>query len=142
MSLWIHDTNHVTYLQNSHPNVLQRLSTVNPKDVAITAITAEEKIRGWFKFMDVNSDCCIWAYKGFKDTLTYFKKVNVLDFDENAYQIYRDLKKKLNNKVGTKDLQIAAIALSVNVIIATSNLKEIISLCCSMLKAKLLMNNF
>jgi tRNA(fMet)-specific endonuclease VapC len=74
--------------------------------------------------MDVNSDRCIWAYKGFKDTLTYFKKVNVLDFDENAYQIYRDLKKQLTNKVGTKDLQIAAIALSVNGIIVTSNLKD------------------
>lgn len=124
MSLWILDTNHVTYLQNSHPNVLQHLSTVNPKDVAITIITAEEKIRGWLKFMDANSNRCIWAYNGFKDTLTYFKKVNVLDFDENAYQIYRDLKKKLTNKVGTKDLQIAAIAISVNGIIVTSNRKD------------------
>ena len=124
MSLWILDTNHVTYLQNSHPNVLKHLSTVNPKNVAITAITAEEKIRGWFSVMNVNSERCVWAYKGFKDTLTYLKKVNVLDFDENAYQIYRDLKKKLTNKVGTKDLQIAAIALSVNGIIVTSNLKD------------------
>ena len=123
MSLWILDTNHVTHLQNSHPNVLKHLSTVNPKDVAITAITAEEQIRGWFKVMNVNSDRCVWAYKGFKDTLTYLKKVNVLDFDENAYQIYRDLKRKLTN-VGTKDLQIAAIALSVNGIVVTSNHRD------------------
>jgi hypothetical protein len=88
MSLWIHDTNHVTYLQNSHPNVLQRLSTVNPKDVAITAITAEEKIRGWFKFMDVNSDCCIWAYKGFKDTLTSILRT-VLKNEKKSYSSYK-----------------------------------------------------
>ncbi len=124
MSLWILDTNHVIYLQNSHPNVLKHLSTVNSKDVAITAITAEEQIRGWFKVMNVNSDRCVWAYKGFKDTLTYLKKVNVLDFDENAYQIYQDLKKKLTNKVGTKDIQIAAIALSVKGIVVTSNHKD------------------
>jgi len=124
MSLWILDTNHVRYLLDSHPNVLQRLTTVNQKDVAITAVTAEEQIRGWLRFMDANSDRCVWAYKGFKDTLEYLKLVNVLDFDEKAYQIYRDLKKKLNNKVGTKDLQIAAIALSVNGIIVTSNLKD------------------
>jgi len=124
MSLWILDTNHVIYLQNSHPNVLKHISTVNPKDVAITAITAEEQIRGWFKFMNVNSDRCVWAYKGFKDTLAYLKKVNVLDFDENAYQIYRDLKQKLTNKVGTKDLQIAAIALSVKGIVVTSNHRD------------------
>jgi tRNA(fMet)-specific endonuclease VapC len=124
MSLWILDTNHVIYLQNSHPNVLKHISTVNPKDVAITAITAEEQIRGWFKVMNVNSERCVWAYKGFKDTLTYLKKVNVLDFDENAYQIYRDLKQKLTNKVGTKDLQIAAIALSVKGIVVTSNHRD------------------
>lgn len=41
---------------------------------------------------------------------------------ENAYQIYRDLKKKY--KVGTKDLQIAAIALSVNGIVVSSNYKD------------------
>jgi tRNA(fMet)-specific endonuclease VapC len=122
MGLRILDTNHVTHLQKSHPNVLKHLSTINPKNVAITAITAEEQIRGWLKVMNVNSDRCVWAYKGFKDTLTYLKKVNVLDFDENAYQIYRDLKKKY--KVGTKDLQIAAIALSVNGIVVTSNHKD------------------
>lgn len=124
MSLWILDTNHVTYLQHSHPNVLKHISTVNPKDVAITAITAEEQIRGWFRGMNVNSERCVWAYTGFKNTLAYLKKVNVLDFDENAYQIYRDLKKELTNKVGTKDLQIAAIAISVNGIIVTSNRKD------------------
>lgn len=124
MSLWILDTNHMTYLQHSHPNVLKHLSAINPKDVAITAITAEEQIRGWLKFMDVNSHRCLWAYKGFKETLTSLKRVNVLDFDENAYQIYRDLKKKLTNKVATKDLQIAAISLSVKGIVVTSNHKD------------------
>ena len=124
MSLWILDTNHMTYLQHSHPNVLKHLSTINPKDVAITAITAEEQIRGWLKFMDVNSSRCLWAYKGFKETLASLKRVNVIDFDENAYQIYRDLKKKLTNKVATKDLQIAAISLSVKGIVVTSNHKD------------------
>ena len=124
MSLWILDTNHMTYLQHSHPNVLKHLSAINPKDVAITAITAEEQIRGWLKFMDVNSHRCLWAYKGFKETLTSLKRVNVLDFDENAYQIYRDLKKKLTNKVAKKDLQIAAISLSVKGIVVTSNHKD------------------
>ena len=124
MSLWILDTNHVIYLQNSHPNTLKRLATVKPTDIAITAITAEEQIRGWLKHMDVRSERCIWAYQGFKDTLAYLSVVNILDFDANAYQVYLNLKKLLTNKVGTKDLQIAAIALSLNGIIVTSNHKD------------------
>ena len=124
MSLWILDTNHLRYLLDSHPNILQRLATVNPEDVALTAITAEEQIRGWLKFMNPNSNRCVWAYEGFKNTLTYLKNINVLAFDENAYQIYLDLKKKLANKVGTKDLQIAAIAILVNGIVVTSNHKD------------------
>jgi tRNA(fMet)-specific endonuclease VapC len=124
MSLWILDTNHVRYLQDSHPNILKRLAVTNPEDVAITDITAEEQIRGWLKFMDVKSAHCIWAYKGFRDTLAYLEAVNILGFDENAYQIYLDLKKRLTNRVGTKDLQIAAIALSVHGIVVTSNHKD------------------
>ncbi|PZU92215.1 MAG: nucleic acid-binding protein [Pseudanabaena sp.] len=124
MSLWILDTNHIRYLQNSHPNILKRLVVANPKDVAITDITAEEQIRGWLKFMDVKSERCVWAYKGFRDTLAYLGTINILNFDENAYQIYLDLKKQLTNRVGTKDLQIAAIALSVGGIVVTSNYKD------------------
>jgi len=124
MSLWILDTNHVTYLENSHPNILKHLETMNPAHIAITAITAEEKIRGWLKEMNPSSDRCVWAYKGFKDTLAYLKGINVLDFDANAYQVYLNLKKQLTYKVGTKDLQIAAIALSVNGIVVTRNYKD------------------
>jgi tRNA(fMet)-specific endonuclease VapC len=124
MSLWILDTNHVTYLENNHPNILKRLETMNPAHIAITAITAEEKIRGWLTEMNRSSDRWIWAYQGFKDTLAYLSVVNVLDFDANAYQVYLNLKKLLTNKVGTKDLQIAAIALSLNGIIVTSNHKD------------------
>jgi tRNA(fMet)-specific endonuclease VapC len=124
MSLWILDPNHVIYLQNLHPNILKHLATVKPTDIAITAITAEEQIRGWLKHMDVRSDRCIWAYQGFKDTLAKLKEVNILNFDANAYQVYLNLKKLLTNKVGTKDLQIAAIALSLNGIVVTSNHKD------------------
>ena len=124
MSLWILDTDHVSGLQNSHPNILQRLANVAPTDIAITAITVEEQIRGWLKEMNPSSDRCVWAYKGFKDTLAYLKGINVLDFDANAYQVYLNLKKQLTYKVGTKDLQIAAIALSVNGIVVTRNYKD------------------
>lgn len=124
MSLWILDTNHVTYLENNHPNVLKRFETMNPEDIAITAITAEEKIRGWLAEINQSSDRWLWAYKGFKDTLAYLREVNVLDFDANAYQVYLNLKKQLTHKVGTKDLQIAAIALSLNGIVVTSNRKD------------------
>jgi tRNA(fMet)-specific endonuclease VapC len=122
MSLWILDTNHVTYLQHEHPNVVNRLASVTQEDVAITVVTAEEMIRGWLKLMNVQSERCIKAYEEFKNVLVYLETVNILDFDRKAYETYIELRKQV--KIGTKDLQIAAIALSLDGTVVTCNQKD------------------
>ncbi len=47
----------------------------------------------------------------------------MLDFNEAAYAYYRDLLRQ-KIRVGTQDLRIAAIALSVNGIVVTRNQKD------------------
>ena len=130
MTLWILDTNHVTLLEHRHPNILKRIKDIEEQealaDLAITIITAEEQIRGWFKVMNepnIKPARLVNAYKEFKNTLAYLRTVNIIDFDLKAHAIYLELRKEIKN-VGTKDLRIAAIALSVDGIVVTRNQKD------------------
>lgn len=80
MTLWILDTNHVTLPEHRHPNILKRIEDIEEEDLAITIITAEEQIRGWFKMMnetDIKPARLVNAYKEFKNTLDYLKTVNI-----------------------------------------------------------------
>jgi len=126
MTLWILDTNHVTLLEHRHPNILKRIEDIEEEDLAITIITAEEQIRGWFKVMNepnIKPARLVNAYKEFRNTLAYLRTVNIIDFDLKAHAIYLELRKEIKN-VGTKDLRIAAIALSVDGIVVTRNQKD------------------
>lgn len=70
-----------------------------------------------------SSDKLILAYANFQANLEFFKTINVLEFSENAGNIYSELiKQKI--RVGTQDLRIAAITLSVNGILVTRNWKD------------------
>ena len=105
---------------------MKRIEDIDEKDLAITIITAEEQIRGWFKVMNepnIKPARLVNAYKEFKNTLAYLRTVNIMDFDLKAHAIYLELRKEIKN-VGTKDLRIAAIALSVDGIIVTRNYQD------------------
>ena len=44
MTLWIFDTDHATLFGQGNPQIVQRVSAVNPKDIAITLVTFEEQM--------------------------------------------------------------------------------------------------
>ncbi len=129
MSLWILDTNIVNQLHGYAPNVEKKLASVDPNDIiAITVITAEELISGWFNEISKANKSdqlgnLIYSYKGFSATLAYLKQVTVLEFDQKAYEIYLQLRQQIKMK-RTGDMRIAAIALSVDGIVVTRNQKD------------------
>lgn len=55
--------------------------------------------------------------------LDYFKTVNVVDFDLQAYAYFSDLVRQ-KIRIGTQDLRIAAIALSRDTTLVTRNQKD------------------
>jgi tRNA(fMet)-specific endonuclease VapC len=128
MSLWILDTNVINQLHGYAPNVEKKLTAIKPRDVAITIITAEELIGGWFNEISKANKSdklsnLIYSYKGFSATLAYLKEVRVLEFDQKAYEIYLQLRQQVKMK-RTGDMRIAAIALSVDGIVITRNQKD------------------
>ncbi len=48
MSLYVLDTDTLTLLERSHPVVLQHYNATPSADLAITIITVEEQLTGWF----------------------------------------------------------------------------------------------
>jgi len=125
MSLYVLDTDHVTLFQRAHPVVVQRVAVVEPEALAVTVVTAEEQLRGWLKAIRRASSGAklVWAYTGLRAVLGYFNSVHLLDFDEMAYTRYEKLRRQ-KIRIGTQDLRIAAIVLSVEGILVTRNQRD------------------
>ncbi|MDZ8105421.1 MAG: type II toxin-antitoxin system VapC family toxin [Nostoc sp. DedQUE12a] len=112
-------------MQRGNPSIRKRLNTFNPQDIAITIVTATEQIRGRMNTVNraESSDKLVLAYARLQDTLEDLNSINVLEFSEDAGNIYAELVRQ-KIRVGTQDLCIAAITLSVNGILVTRNRKD------------------
>lgn len=125
MTLWILDTDHLSLLQRGHPTVEQHIRSINLNDIAITIISAEEQLYGRLNSIRraKSPEPLMTAYQGLKETLDDFRKANILDFSAAAIALYQDLMRQ-KIRIGTQDLRIAAIALSVNGILVTRNYRD------------------
>ncbi|MBC7973212.1 MAG: type II toxin-antitoxin system VapC family toxin, partial [Verrucomicrobia bacterium] len=113
MSLWILDTNHVSLFQQNHPAVITHVYAKNPEEIAVTIITFEEQVYGRLnRIRRAKSEAAtVLGYTNMRAMLDYFRAINVIDFDLQAYAYFSDLVRQ-KIRIGTQDLRIAAIALS------------------------------
>jgi tRNA(fMet)-specific endonuclease VapC len=112
-------------MQRGNPSIIERLNIFTPQDIAITIVTATEQLRGRMNIINRadSSGKLVLAYAKLKDTLEDLNSLNVLAFSHDAGNIYAELVKQ-KIRVGTQDLRIAAIALSMNGIVVTRNRKD------------------
>ena len=125
MTLWIFDTYHATLFQQGNPQIVQRVSAVNSKDIAITIVTFEEQMYGRLNRIRraKSEDEIVSAYASLRKTIDYLADFELLDFDQDAQHYYMEfLRQKI--RVGTQDLRIAAIALSKSGILLTRNRRD------------------
>jgi tRNA(fMet)-specific endonuclease VapC len=125
LSLWILDTDHVSLFQRGHPQITNRLAKVASTELSITIITLEEQLRGRFQMTRQASSPSelIFAYQNLHVTFDSLKSFSILDFSPAASNIYASLASQ-KIRIGTQDLRIAAIALSVEGIIVTRNQRD------------------
>lgn len=125
MSLWVLDTDHVSFFQNGHPNVTQRVNAVNPAEIAVTIITFEEQVRGRFNVIKQadSLDKLVTAYTRLQITQNYFNNINLLAFTQDAANCYAQLQRQ-KIRIGTQDLRIAAITIANNAILVTRNQQD------------------
>ncbi|MEA5468376.1 type II toxin-antitoxin system VapC family toxin [Spirulina sp. 06S082] len=125
MTIWILDTDHYSLLERGNSNVTRRISTIEAKLIFLTIISAEEQIRGRLNIIRraSSSEEVIIAYRRLRTLLDDLKNINLLDFSMEAAIIYNNLVRQ-KIRIGTRDLRIAAIALSVKGIVVTRNRRD------------------
>ncbi|AOX00319.1 nucleic acid-binding protein [Moorena producens PAL-8-15-08-1] len=125
MSLWVLDTDHISLFQRGHPLVKKRLNQTKSEEIATTIVTVEEQMRGWLNVIRraSGSDTLMLAYQGLSDAIKYFKNTKILDFDQAAYNCYQELIQQ-RIRIGSQDLRIASIVISVEGILVTRNRRD------------------
>ncbi|MFN5260906.1 MAG: type II toxin-antitoxin system VapC family toxin [Pseudanabaena sp.] len=128
MSLLILDTDHVSLFLKGNTLVCDRIFQTEPDNLAISVITAEEICQGWLSEINKHSQAdqssrLLLAYSEFEKSLDFFQTIQRLSFDTNAYNQFEILRHQFR-RLGTRDLRIAAIALSLNATVITRNAKD------------------
>ena len=126
--MYIFDTDHLSVLERGGveaQRLLQRLSTVNPDQVAASIISYQEQMQGWLSYINKAQtvDRQVIGYKELKRQLINYCKMPVFEFDQQAAQEFQRLK-KLYPRLGTMDLKIASVALANRAILLTRNSKD------------------
>lgn len=109
---YILDTYHLRLLEYSEPSISQHLREIDPKDIAITVITVEEKIQVWFSAIrrasQINQpERLCQAYLGLRSAVQYLDRFQMLDFDEFAFQQFVELRCQ-SIRIGTQDCSYSA----------------------------------
>lgn len=123
--MYILDTDHLSILERGGDpaqRLRQRLSNVDPTQVAVTVISYEEQTRGWLSYIQKakNIKQQAQAYRQLKQQLQNYCKMPMLEFDRVAIQEFQRLRKEYR-RLGTMDLKIAAIALVNKATLLTRN---------------------
>jgi tRNA(fMet)-specific endonuclease VapC len=125
MTRWVLDTDHISLLQRGNPVVISKVATINPLEISVTVITIVEQMYGRLDVIKraKTKQELVTAYALLKETFNRLCQGNILDFDEAAFDIYNELR-AAKIRIGTQDLRIAAIALSVSATVVTRNRKD------------------
>ena len=126
MTLWVFDTDHLSLLERGNVAIQNRLQVAG--SVAITIVTTEEKMKGRLATINALSgiqrvDQLAAAYRTLQTTIDDLKTLPILPFSDLARDRYRELiQQKI--RVGSHDLRIAAITLSVSGVLVTRNRRD------------------
>jgi tRNA(fMet)-specific endonuclease VapC len=125
MSLWVLDTDTLSLKQHGHPVVHQYYRAHLHKDLAITVITVEEQLSGWYHMLRQANrpDAVARAYQQLADTVPVLNEQQILPFPVSAIARYEQLKAMRLN-VRANDLRIAAIVLDFGGTLVTRNLRD------------------
>jgi tRNA(fMet)-specific endonuclease VapC len=125
MSLHILDTDILTLFQEGHSTVCKRAREHPQKELAITVLSVEEQLSGWYSALRQAKriDRLALAYRRLADNVRFLSRLQIVAFDEPAIERYHDLT-KLKLKVRKTDLRIAATVLENGATLVTRNVRD------------------
>jgi len=125
VALYVLDTDTVTFQQTGREAVLHHLAVVPQDSVCTTVITLREQLQGRLAVIDrvAEGPALVLAYERLSTTVRYFSSIYVLPFTSAAgIQLLKLREQKV--RIGTQDLRIASIVLSMSGILVTSNRRD------------------
>jgi tRNA(fMet)-specific endonuclease VapC len=125
VSLFLLDTDHLTYYQMGHPQVLSNIARHLTDQLAISVITVEEQLTGWQKALNQAKDDVRRAQIYLRMALATESLASwkVMPFTLAAMSQHAALiRQRLN--IGSNDLKIAATALELNAVVVTRNQRD------------------
>ena len=125
MTLYILDSDHLSLYQRGYAPLGKRLSSIPPDQIAITVISVEELVRGRLaQIRKANRPQeRVYAYHWFAKTLEFLCDFTVLSYNTQAEAQFQSLLTQ-KIRIGTQDLKIASIALSLKAILITRNRQD------------------
>jgi tRNA(fMet)-specific endonuclease VapC len=125
VSLYVLDTDILSHFQRGHAVVCRHVTAHALTDLAVTVITVEEQVSGWYALLRTTTrrDELALAYQSLAESIPFLAKFRVLSFSEMAMDEFdRLVAMKLN--VRKMDLRIASIALEHGATVATGNIRD------------------
>jgi tRNA(fMet)-specific endonuclease VapC len=125
MSLYVLDTDCLTLLLHGHTEICQQAATHDPADLAITIVTVEETLTGWYsQIRRAKKDGqLIRAYAALQQAVEFTSRVRILPMNLEALTGYHELR-SAKPRLGANDLRIAAIVLIHDAILVTRNMRD------------------
>ncbi len=125
MSLYVLDTDHLSLYRYGHDEVTARVEATPADQLAITIITIEEQLRGWYTQVRRARDAetLARAYHGLFEVVESSTIIRVLPFTRHAVDRYLVLRTLLP-RLGKLDLSIAAIVLECDGTLITRNRRD------------------
>jgi tRNA(fMet)-specific endonuclease VapC len=125
MSLYVLDTDITTLYRRGHEAVMRHALRHTPEELAITVITIEEQLSGWYALLRQARASADLArvYDRLVETVMFFSSIHILSFTQPAVAQYEQLR-SMRLHIGTMDLRIAAITLTYGATLATRNVQD------------------
>lgn len=122
---FILDTDVLTLIQEGHPEIGARFLQQSPEVVAITVLTVEEQLSGWYAQLRQakRPERLAWAYRRLTETVRFLSRLQVVTYDEKAMHRF-ELLRKQKIKIGRTDLGIAASVLELGATLVTENVRD------------------
>ena len=125
MIRYVLDTDMLTLLRNGHAAVSRNVAAHPLDELAVTVITVEEVLAGWYSRLRQakRPDQLARAYERLRDSVIFLNRFEILTYTVPAIARAAQLRQQ-RLKIGTMDLRLAAIVLEQGATLVTRNRKD------------------
>jgi len=125
MIQFVLDTDSLTLFQEGHPAVCEHFLRHPPGTVAITVLSVEEQLSGWYTQVRQakSPERLDWAYRRLSESVKFLAQLEILTYDQKAMHRF-ELLRKQKIRIGRTDLRIAATLLELGLTLVTDNIRD------------------